>query len=143
MDVATAEREFFHALNPLIEPWVRAGCVSPSRWPFGVAVIETVGRRSGESRSNPVMAMLVDNHLIVGTARGERSDWFRNLQASPNVRYWLDGEPHNARALAFASDGAKTCTGELPALVQDVVNSLTPAVDAFGFRFAVLVPSAR
>ena len=85
MDVATAEREFFHALNPLIEPWVRAGCVSPSRWPFGVAVIETVGRRSGESRSNPVMAMLVDNHLIVGTARGERSDWFRNLQASPDV----------------------------------------------------------
>lgn len=143
MNVATAEREFFRALNPLVEPWARAGCVSPSRWPFGVVVIETVGRRSGESRSNPVLAMMVDGHLIVGTARGEGSDWFRNLQASPDVRYWLDGEPHYARALAFAPDAEDTWAGELPTAVQDVVHSLTPAVDAFGCRFAVLVPSAR
>jgi hypothetical protein len=89
------------------------------------------------------MAMLVDNHLVVGTARGARSDWFRNLQASPDVRYWLDGEPHNARALAFAPDGEETRVGELPAAVQDVVHSLTRAVDAFGCRFAVLVPTAE
>ena len=140
LDVATAEREFFRALNPLIEPWAKAGCVSPSRWPFGVVVIETTGRRSGESRSNPVLAMLVEDHLIIGTARGQRSDWFQNLQASPRVRYWLDGEPHTARALAFAPGVEEASVEGLPSLVQDAIATLTPAVDAFGCRFAVLVP---
>jgi len=139
-DVRTVEREFFRALNPLIEPWAKAGCVSPSRWPFGVVVIETTGRRSGESRSNPVLAMLVDGHLIVGTARGERSDWFQNLQKSPSVRYWLDGGPHEARALAFTPAGEAPQLDGLPPLVQDAVCALTPAVETFGCRFAVLIP---
>jgi len=138
--VTTAEREFFRALNPLIEPWARAGCVSPSRWPFGVVVIETTGRRSGESRSNPVLAMLVEGHLIIGTARGQRSDWFQNLQASPQVRYWLDGERHDALALAFVPQSDGPAVQGLPPLVQDAIATLTPAVDAFGCRFAVLVP---
>jgi len=134
------ESEFFRALNTLVEPLARAGFVSPDRWPVGVIVLETVGRRSGRARSTPVMAMLIDGHAIVGTVRGDRSDWFRNLQAAPDARYWLGGELHERQALIFAPGQEQPSTDALPPLVQDAVCGMLPAVDALGCRFAVLVP---
>ena len=136
------ESEFFRTLNSLVEPVARAGFFSPDRWPVGVIVLETVGRRSARPRSTPVMAIVIDGCAIVGTARGERSDWFRNLQASPDARYWLGGELHEGRALTFAPGQEQPATGALPALVQDAVCGMLPAVDALGCRFAVLVPKA-
>ena len=85
------------------------------------------------------MAMMVDGHAIAGTARGERSDWFRNLEASPDVRYWLGGEPREAIALTFAPGQDQPPVEGLPTLVRDVVCRLTPALEA-GCRFAVLAP---
>ena len=88
------------------------------------------------------MAIVIDGHAIVGTARGERSDWFRNLQASPEVRYWLGGEERTGRALTFAPGGDHPATNDLPPLVQDAVCGILPAVDTLGCRFAVVVPKA-
>jgi deazaflavin-dependent oxidoreductase (nitroreductase family) len=134
------ESEFFRTLNSFVEPMARAGLFSPDRWPTGVVVLETTGRRTRKTRSTPVMAIVIDGHAIVGTARGERSDWFRNLQASPRVPYWLGGERREGRALTFAPSQEQPSTDELPPLVKDVVCSLLPAVDALGCRFAVLEP---
>jgi len=134
------ESEFFRALNSMVEPVARAGFFSPDRWPVGVIVLETVGRRSTRPRSTPVMAIVIDGHAIVGTARGERSDWFRNLQAAPDARYWLGGKLHEGRALTFAPGQEHPATDHLPSLVQDAVCSMLPAVDALGCRFALLVP---
>jgi len=140
---SSMESEFFRTLNSLVEPVARAGFFSPDRWPVGIVVLETTGRRTGKARSTPVMAIVIDGCAIVGTARGERSDWFRNLQASPDARYWLGGELHEARALTFAPGQEQPATGALPALVQDAVCAKLPAVDAMGCRFAVLVPEAH
>ena len=137
---SSLESEFFRALNTVVEPLARAGFASPDRWPVGVIVLQTTGRRSGEQRSNPVMAMVIDGHAIVGTARGERSDWFRNLQASSEVQFWLGGELREGRALTFAPAQEHPATDDLPPLVQDAVCGMLPAVDTFGCRFAVLVP---
>jgi len=142
LDTTTAERRFFDALNAFVEPAVRAGFLSPERWPVGVVVLETVGRRSGLVRSTPVMAMQIDGHAIVGTVRGERSDWFRNLEASAEVRYWLGGESHDAQALSFAPGRQQPSIEDLPPLVQDAVCGMLPAVDTLGCRFAVLAPNS-
>ena len=122
---------------------VESGFFSPDRWPVGVIVLETAGRRSGQPHSTPVMAIVIDGHAIVGTARGERSDWFRNLQASPEVRYWLGGELREGRAVIFAPRQKHPPTDALPPLVQDAVCGMLPAVDTLGCRFAVLPPGGK
>jgi deazaflavin-dependent oxidoreductase (nitroreductase family) len=137
---SSMESEFFRALNSMVEPIARAGFASLDRWPVGVIVLQTTGRRSGKERSNPVMAMVIDGHAIVGTARGERSDWFRNLQASSHVQFWLGGERREGSALTFAPGQEHPATDHLPPLVQDAVCGMLPAVDTLGCRFAVLVP---
>jgi deazaflavin-dependent oxidoreductase (nitroreductase family) len=134
------ESEFFRALNSLVEPVAKAGFFSPDRWPAGVIVLETTGRRTGQARSTPVMAIVIDGCAIVGTARGEHSDWFRNLQAAPNARYWLGGELHMGEALTFAPGQEQPSTDDLPPLIRDAVCGMLPAVDTMGCRFAVLVP---
>ena len=76
--------EFFRTLNSVVEPVVSAGCFSPNLFaPTGLIVLETTGRRSGKPHRTPVLAMLMDGHLIVRTFRGERSHWFQNLRANP------------------------------------------------------------
>jgi hypothetical protein len=89
------------------------------------------------------MAMLLDGHAIVGTARGERSDWFRNLEASGDARYWLGGKLREGRALTFAPGQEHPPTEALPPLVQDAVRGMLPAVDTLGCRFAVLLPGGK
>jgi deazaflavin-dependent oxidoreductase (nitroreductase family) len=137
---ASLESEFFRVLNSLVEPVAHAGLFSPDRWPVGVIVLETTGRHSGQLRSNPVMSMMIDGHAIVGTTRGERSDWFRNLEASPGIRYWLGGREQRATALVFRPDNEKPAIDDLPPLVRDAALGMQLAVDTMGCRFAVLAP---
>src|SRR5260370_41166664 len=98
-----AEAEFFRTLNALAEPAVRAGCAAPGLLPTGMVVLETTGAKTGRRTSLPLMGTVLDGCLFVGTTRGDRSQWFRNLRAEPPVRYWLAAREHQETALVFAA----------------------------------------
>lgn len=61
-------------------------------WPKGfgrLLVIEHTGRRSGSHYLTPVNYTIVGDDLFCVAAFGERTDWYRNLLATPNTAVWL------------------------------------------------------
>ena len=85
------EVEFFRMLNRVVEPMVRAGVGSPRFVPTGFVVLETVGRRTGAKRRSPLAATRIGRHVVVGTYRGDRSQWVRNLASKERL---LHPNPH-------------------------------------------------
>ena len=138
--LATLEAEFFRTLNLLVEPAVRAGCAFPVFGLTGLIALETKGRRTGLPHSIPVLATLVGDHLLVGTIRGNRSQWMENVRVNPDVRYWLRGRVREARALVFTPDESPSETQSLPPLVRYMATSLHSTVGGLGVAFAILVP---
>jgi hypothetical protein len=134
------EARLFRALNALVEPVVRAGWGSPGLAPAGLILLETRGRRTGRLHRVPVLATLIGEHLLVGTARGDRSDWVRNAGVSPGVRFWLHGRAREATALVFRPDEGPPDTETLPPVVRHLAANLHPAASALGMAFAILVP---
>lgn len=136
-DNATLESQFFDALNRVAEPAVRAGFGSPGLTPTGLIVLETTGRRSGLSHRVPVIGTLVGGHVVVGTVRVGRSQWLRNASHDPNVRYWLLGQPHRARAVVIRPNG------EMPAIdepdARAIAALLRGAATMFGWAFVILL----
>ena len=125
----------------MVEPVVRAGCFSPNLFaPTGLIVLETTGRRSGGPHRTPVLAMLMERHLIVRTFRGERSQWFKNLRANPQVAYWSGGRKTLARAEVHAPGEECQTAGLLPSAALGMAAAST-AVRMLGWRFAVLTPA--
>ncbi len=139
--LATLEANFFRTLNLLVEPAVRAGCGFPAFGLTGLITLETKGRRTGLPYSIPVLATLVGDHLLVGTVRGNRSQWIENARVNPNVRYWLRGRVHEARTLVFTPDEGAPETESLPPIVRYVATSLRSTVGGLGFAFAILIPA--
>jgi deazaflavin-dependent oxidoreductase (nitroreductase family) len=138
--LSAIEASFLRTLNQLIEPAVRAGYGSSCTSAPGLIVLETTGRRSGALHRVPLFATLIDDHLLVATLRGERSQWIRNARAAPDVRYWRGGRIHQATALAFSDAGSPDTRG-LPPLVRDIAASLHRSAVRLGIAFAVLAPA--
>lgn len=135
----SVETEFFRMLNRLVEPRIRAGCASPRLVPGGLVVLEVTGRQSGRRSRVPVVATRIQDHLVVGTFRGARSQWVRNLAANPNARVWLRGRARPAIATVISATH-RPSAGRLPVLLRWVVASLVPYTYA-GWAFAVLTPA--
>ena len=74
-----------------------------------VLLLTTQGRRSGKARVTPLQYERVDDALVVASARGTGSDWYRNLLADPRV------EVRAGRTRFTAT--AETCTD--PARIAD------------------------
>jgi len=68
-------------VNPPIKLLFRLGFVPP-----GYALLETVGRRSGQPRQTPVGDGLVDETFWIVAEHGLRAAYVRNLQAHARVR---------------------------------------------------------
>ena len=51
-----------------------------------VLLLTTVGRRSGLPRVTPLLYDEIDGIVYVGSARGARADWYRNLMVNANVQ---------------------------------------------------------
>lgn len=50
-----------------------------------ILLLTTTGRKSGLSRVTPLQYEESDGAILVGSARGTKSDWFRNVVANPHV----------------------------------------------------------
>ena len=133
------EAEFFRMLNRIVEPRVRAGWGSPRLAPGGLVVLETKGRRTGRRSRVPLAAMQLRDHVVVSTFRGDRSQWVKNAQANPEVRYWLRGRPRQARAVVLSPNGKDPDLRSLPAPLRLLARFLQPYTCA-GWAFALLLP---
>lgn len=135
----SAEVEFFRMLNRVVEPLIRVGVGSPRIAPGGFIVLETRGRRSGQRRRTPLAATRLGAYVVVGTYRGGRSQWVRNLAVEPRTRYWMGGRSRKARAFVMHADKRLRVPKHLPRPMQHVVRFLAPYTRA-GWAFAVLSP---
>jgi deazaflavin-dependent oxidoreductase (nitroreductase family) len=71
-----------YTANPMIRGLFKLGITPP-----GMALVETIGRRSGAIRHTPVACTLGDDDTLWLIAQhGEHAGWVRNFQASPQVR---------------------------------------------------------
>jgi deazaflavin-dependent oxidoreductase (nitroreductase family) len=129
-------------LNRVVEPIVRRGVGSPRLAPSGFIVLETVGRKSGQLRRNPLAATRIGRHMIVATYRGDRSQWVHNLAAQPRARYWTRGAPHEAQAFMIREGARTRVPASLPAPLRRVARLLQPYTRA-GWAFAILSPLAK
>ena len=50
-----------------------------------VLLLTTTGRKSGVPRVTPLQYEEIDGIFYVGSARGDKSDWYRNILADPKV----------------------------------------------------------
>ncbi len=133
------EVEFFRFLNRWLEPQIRAGLGSPRIAPGGLIVLETRGRRTGRRARVPLVATRIQGFVLLGTFRGGRSQWPKNLAANPEVRFWIGGKPRAALATVITSSRRPRPLPKLPALLRLVVAFLVPYTRA-GWTFAILAP---
>jgi deazaflavin-dependent oxidoreductase (nitroreductase family) len=85
-----------YAFNPVVRALFRLGIPVP-----GTAILETVGRRSGLPRRNPVSDGLDGDTFWIVSEHGRHSAYVLNIEAHPRVRVrvgrrWRQG---TARAL--------------------------------------------
>lgn len=139
----TPAADGFRWLNSTLEPWVRAGCASPTVAP-GLIVLETTGRRTGSTHRTPLLATIgTSGNLWVTTVRAADSDWLRNARANSSVRYWLYGQPHEGRAIVFAPAEPLPDLGELSPLSRMAATSLAALAGPLGIAFAIVVPEVQ
>ena len=80
--------------NPLVKAAVNAGLPAP-----GIAILETTGRKSGQTRRTPVGRSLDGDTCWIVAEHGYKAGYVRNIQAEPSVRIklgrrWRTGTAH-------------------------------------------------
>jgi deazaflavin-dependent oxidoreductase (nitroreductase family) len=85
----------------------------------GWAVIETIGRTSGQPRRTPVGGRLRAGTLWVVAGERSRSQYVKNIEANPSVRVRVHGRWHTGRAAVLADDNPRRRL-----LTMNPVNSL-------------------
>jgi deazaflavin-dependent oxidoreductase (nitroreductase family) len=84
-------------LNPRISSRFSSGGKSEEL----VLVLTTIGRKTGKLHKTPLQYELVDGVFYVGSARGSKADWFRNILSDPEVVVEIGGNEFPARAEAI------------------------------------------
>jgi len=105
-----------------------------ARWGNGtkyggwVMVIKHTGRRTGLERLTPVNYAQVNGDLYCTAAFGRKADWFRNIQANPQVEVWLP----DGRWRGVAEDATDDPDGA--SLLRQVIVASGFAGPLFGFN---------
>ena len=87
----------------LFNPVVRTALERGVRIP-GYAVIETVGRKTGQARRTPVGDGLDGDTFWIVAEHGRRAAYVRNLEANPRVRVRVRGEWRSGTAVTLPDD---------------------------------------
>jgi F420H(2)-dependent quinone reductase len=94
-----------HEINrKLIEEFRANGRALPGR---PLLLLTTVGARTGQQRTTPMMYVRLDGRLLVIASNAgapSHPDWFRNLTAEPAVTVEVDGAEYAATARPLDGD---------------------------------------
>ncbi|HTD08278.1 MAG TPA: nitroreductase/quinone reductase family protein [Solirubrobacteraceae bacterium] len=92
-----------YTANPLMRGMFKLGITPP-----GMALVETVGRRTGAIRHTPVVAHTSDQKTLWLIAQhGAHAGWVRNFQESPRVRVRLGRSWQTGTAELVPEDDVK------------------------------------
>lgn len=70
-------------LNKIVIPLYRLRVLPLFGFGRFFLLLTTIGRRTGKTRRNPLEFHRIDGVIHISAARGERTDWFRNIRANP------------------------------------------------------------
>jgi deazaflavin-dependent oxidoreductase (nitroreductase family) len=73
----------------------------------GWAVVETIGRRTGQPRRTPVGGRLCGDTFWLVTGDRSRSQYVKNIEANPTVRVRAHGRWHTGKAQVLAHENAR------------------------------------
>lgn len=86
-------------VNPTVRWALEHGVAGKS-----VALLETIGRKSGEPRRTPVGNGLRDDVFWIVTEHGHRAGYVRNIKANPRVRVKVGRTWHEGTAQILEDD---------------------------------------
>ncbi len=92
-----------HTINPLMRGLFKLGVTPP-----GMALVETIGRRTGAVRHTPVVCSRNGDTLWLIAQHGRHAGWVRNFQESPQVRVRLGRNWLTGTAALLPDDDVKT-----------------------------------
>jgi deazaflavin-dependent oxidoreductase (nitroreductase family) len=88
-----------YGASPIVKGMYRLGLPAP-----GTAILETIGRKSGEPRTTPVTNGLDGDVFWIVTEHGRRAAYVLNIEANPRVRIRTRGGWRSGTATVLADD---------------------------------------
>jgi deazaflavin-dependent oxidoreductase (nitroreductase family) len=110
--VATSQKYLF---NPIVRR------VAGSRLARSVALLETIGRRSGEPRRTPVGNGLDGDTFWIVSEHGRRAGYISNIRANPRVRVKAGGEWRSGTAHVLEDDDTRERQRRMPNRLNSAV----------------------
>lgn len=89
-------------------------------------LLTTIGRKSGQPRTTPLIYQSADDAYLVVASKGGSDEpplWYRNLQKNPEVKVQIKGDRFDARA--------RTATPEEKPAFWRKMTSVWPAYDEY------------
>ena len=87
-------------LNTALTPAVRLGFANPLPLGVGIVLLEVTGRKTGRTRTLPLVCSDYGTLLAVSTVRSN-SQWVLNLAANPRAKIWLRCRQRTVLAAVF------------------------------------------
>ena len=81
--------------------------------PRGLAVVTTMGRRSGKRRARAMRVVRAGDRVYAVSILGRRSDWFANLKSDSNVTIKLGKETYRASARELVGPEERALAAEV------------------------------
>lgn len=111
--------------NPVVRAALNRGLTLP-----GYALIETIGRKSGQPRRTPVGDGLDGDTFWIVSEHGLRSAYVRNIEANPRVRVRIRGRWRSGTAHLLPDDDPRERQRSLGRRLSARINAT--AVRSFG-----------
>jgi deazaflavin-dependent oxidoreductase (nitroreductase family) len=105
--------------NPLVKAAAKPGLPL-----FGVAILETKGRRTGQARRTPVGPAVSGDTVWIVAEHGRRASYVRNLEADPRVRIRLGRRWRTGVAHVVPDDDPRARLREMRGLNASVVRAM-------------------